>query len=144
MSELNKFHFEEYERKIRHVMCVFLSLETFFIWFITVELHIDDCISELYEYGSATIPQFIDMLRYHHYYVTPDIVITPIYWIVCLIPIIFTFLSMCSQPLYIIYEILHCILGILLLIFLGILGIIIFLILSWRFIIYIFLTNSYK
>lgn len=120
--------YNEYERHTRHKMCILMALETllictFMVWFSFV-IVINDW-----------------QLLYYHENTPFDGILIPM---LSILPIGCTILSIYRKWFYRIYEGLHCLIGILLLFgsgsFAG--GFVIFLILSARFCIYLFLIKG--
>ena len=134
--------YKEYERRIRHIMCIFLSLETLILCFIVIW----SCIVN-WDYGMVTrdLEEVLTRLRYH--LITPDRILNEDFWVFCIGSIVCTILSIRFKWFYRFYEGLHCLGGVI-----GFCGIIMesllgaliyFMIMSARFIIYISLIRKY-
>ena len=125
-------NYSEYERSVRHKMCILLSLETLAICVLMCMLVINETMG-----GWHRI-----YLRERH--PAEGIIILII---LVMVPVAFTVASLYSEGIYIAYEILHCVVGagfvILLLGYYAFFeGIIIFLILTLRFWIYLFAVHA--
>ena len=139
---INNDH-KKYERRIRHIMCIFLSLETLlFCLFI-----IRDCIVN-WNYGMENYNLGSVLTGLHYHLITPDRILSEYFWIFCIGAIVCTVLSIRFKWLYRIYEGFHCLLGIYgFCEFIGyslLLAPVYFLILSTRSIIYILLIRKYS
>lgn len=122
----------EYERTLRHVMCIFLSLEALiFCCFIT---------------GIISGGHSMILLKYHESALA-EVITLPL--ILCPVPIVLTFFSIFCRAVYCVYEGLHTAFGVccLLILMSGetfLLGVFLFLFFSSRLIIYLILLSRKK
>lgn len=87
---------EKKERKIRHIMCIFLALETLLlclVFLLMISIFEGDDMQMLY-YHEESLSFVLGVLLFF-----------------CGIPIILTALSMRFRAAYIVYEMLHCLLA---------------------------------
>ena len=139
---MNNNNYDAYERRVRHIMCIFLSIETLILCILMI---IDSLGYWEYEWGFWEYGDILTRLHYH--LVTPDRVLSADFWIFCIGAIVCTLLSIRFKWFCRVYEGVHCLLGIIIFSGLffeaetGFVGFIIFLLLSARFCIYIYLTK---
>lgn len=133
-------YYKEHERHIRHIMCIFLALETLLLClFIITDYFVN------WDYDAGFWANSNTLTKLHYHLITPDRILSEEFRIFCIGGIICTLLSMRFKWFYRIFDGLHCLLGII--IFCGLIyestfaGLILCLILSARFCIYLFLIN---
>lgn len=117
--------YKEYERHIRHIMCIFLALEALLI-----------CVFAVIFNFSVLIGTWNAL--YCHIRTPMDGLLLPL---LSIIPVGFTVLSIYRKWIYRLYELLHCLLGISALSWSGA-GFIICLIFTVRFFVYLFLIKG--
>lgn len=137
---MNNNYYNKYERRIRHIMCIFLSLETLLFCLLVITFYFDYV---YYDMGLESGSNTMKLLHYH--VIDLSMIISKEFWILCIGAIVCTVLSIRFKWFYIIYEWLHCMLGVIYFFRAAAAfpaKIILFLILSVRFCIYIYLIKN--
>lgn len=100
-------HYKKYERRIRHIMCIFLALETLLFCLLVIMIYFD--LADDYT-GGENGNNALQLLHYH--VIDLKMILPNEFWKLCIGTIVCTVLSIRFKWFYRTYEGLHILLGI--------------------------------